>query len=207
MSHTNTKRTMAEMRSRILSAALCAVLIVISVSAASCAAAPTEEEALEIIGELLPKTYLLNDIYFGVGVSYTDDGSSYRYMPVTDDSPYLTEAELREATEAVFSSDYAESIFDIYLSGYSDEGTGSVIYARYIENEDRLWIDTYAEGLVTSTRTYDLDTVEITSLTSRFIIFTAQSYLDGTADEVIEITITSETTDDGSVWRINSATY
>ncbi len=201
------KRTRAEMRSKVISAALCAVLIVISVSAASCAAAPTEEEALEIIGELLPKTYLLNDIYFGVGMSYTDDGSSSRYMPVTDDSPYLTEAELREATEAVFSSDYAESIFDIYLSGYSDEDTGSVIYARYIENEDRLWIDTYAEGLVTSTRTYDLESVEITSLTSRFIVFTAQSYLDGAADEVIEITITSETTDDGSVWRINSATY
>ena len=60
---------------------------------------------------------------------------------------------------------------------------------------------------MTSTRTYDLESVEITSLTSRFIVFTAQSYLDGEADEVIEITITSETTDDGSVWRINSATY
>lgn len=181
---------------------------VLPISFVSCAAAPTEDEAIEIIESLLPRTYLLNEIYFGKGMDYIDDGSVGRYMPVSDDSPYLTEEELRTATEAVFSSDYSEAIFDIYLTGYSDDDTGSIIYARYYEYGDRLYIDTEAEVLVSSERTYDLESVEITSLSSRFIVFTAQSYLDGVADEVIEITITSEKDDDGeTVWRVNSATY
>ncbi len=197
------------MRNKALSIALALVFAaLLPAGLVSCAAAPTEDEAIEIIENLLPRTYLLNEIYFGEGMDYIDDGSEGRYMPVSDDSPYLTEEELRTATEAVFSSDYCEAIFDIYLTGYSDDDTGSIIYARYYEYGDRLYIDTEAEVLVSSERTYDLESVEITSLSSRFIVFTAQSYLDGTADEVIEITITSEKSDDGeNVWRINSATY
>ncbi|MCD8056488.1 MAG: hypothetical protein LUE25_07265 [Clostridiales bacterium] len=197
------------MRNKALSVALALVFAaVLPISFVSCEAAPTEDEAIGIIENLLPRTYLLNEIYFGVGMDYIDDGSEGKYMPVSDDSPYLTEEELRTATEAVFSSDYCESIFDIYLTGYSDDDTGSIIYARYYEYGDRLYIDTEAEVLVSYERTYDLESVEITSLSSRFIVFTAQSYLDGTADEVIEITITSEKDDDGeTIWRINSATY
>lgn len=209
MNMRRTELTRARMRNKALSIALALVFAaVLPISFVSCAAAPTEDEAIEIIENLLPRTYLLNEIYFGVGMDYIDDGSEGRYMPVSDDSPYLTEEELRTATEAVFSSDYSEAIFDIYLTGYSDDDTGSIIYARYYEYGDRLYIDTEAEVLVSSERTYDLESVEITSISSRFIVFTAQSYLDGTADEVIEITITSEKSDDGeTIWRINSATY
>ena len=209
MNMRRTKLTRARMRNKTLSIALALVFAaVLPISFVSCAAVPTEDEAIEIIENLLPRTYLLNEIYFGKGLDYIDDGSEGRYMPVSDDSPYLTEEELRTATEAVFSSDYSEAIFDIYLTGYSDDDTGSIIYARYYEYGDRLYIDTEAEVLVSSERTYDLESVEITSISSRFIVFTAQSYLDGTADEVIEITITSEKDDDGeTIWRINSATY
>lgn len=204
-----TELTRARMRNKALFAALALVFAaVLPISFVSCASAPTEDEAIEIIENLLPRTYLLNEIYFGAGMDYIDDGSEGRYMPVSDDSPYLTEEELRTATEAVFSSDYCEAIFDIYLTGYSDDDTGSIIYARYYEYGDRLYIDTEAEVLVSFERTYDLESVEITSISSRFIVFTTQSYLDGTADEVIEITITSEKSDDGeTIWRINSATY
>lgn len=191
---------------------LAALIIAVSMVITSCGSI-TDEEATGIISELLPKTYELNKILFGPGLPYEKvpgGTDALLYLPVSEDAPYRTEEELREATLLVFSPDYAESIFDLIFSGYSygESGSGtenkSVMYARYIEGDDGiLRVNINFEPIVKTSRTYNLDTIEIISKNNRRIIAKVGSIVDGKADMTVKITFVN--TDDG--WRVDSATY
>ena len=191
---------------------LIALLIVATLAFTSCGSI-TDDEAKDIIRELLPKTYELNDILFGPGLpdaKVPGGTDALLYLPVSEDAPYRTEEELREATLLVFSPDYAESIFELIFSGYSIEESESkseskgVIFARYFDGDDGiLRVNVNFEPIVKKSRTYDLDTIEIISKNNRRIIAKVGSIVDGKADVTVKITFLN--TDNG--WRVDSATY
>ena len=191
---------------------LIALLLVATLAFTSCGCI-TDDEAKDIIRELLPKTYELNDILFGPGLPYEKvpgGTDALLYLPVSEDAPYRTEEELREATLLVFSPDYAESIFELIFSGYSIEESESkseskgVIFARYFDGDDGiLRVNVNFEPIVKKSRTYDLDTIEIISKNNRRIIAKVGSIVDGKADVTVKITFLN--TDNG--WRVDSATY
>lgn len=191
---------------------LTALLIVSAVVFTSCGSI-TDDEAKDIIRELLPKTYELNDILFGPGLPYEKvpgGTDALLYLPVTKEAPYQNEKELKEATLLVFSPDYAESIFNLIFSGYSigesesKSDSKGVIFARYFDGDDGiLRVNVNFEPIVKKSRTYDLNTIEIISKSNRRIIAKVGSIIDGKADVTVKITFVN--TDNG--WRVDSATY
>ncbi len=210
----------------LTAAALLAVLT-------GCSKGPEEEEAKKIVAALVEASLPLNDIYYGDGmkVEKKEDDMPAFYANVVDDAPYLTEAELREATLEVFTENFASAIiFKTFLEGYSSEGTSGVVYARYIENGDRLQKRIDFEQLIESgkSRTYDLENIEILSSRKNEIKATLHSYVAGVRDVDVEVMIrrekrepnagsdaetAPETTETnvleggGYVWRLDSPTY
>lgn len=173
----------------------------------SCVEKLTQEEALAVAGELVSASLELNEIYYGEGLPYTDeDDAAVMYAPVTDEAKYVTEAELREATLKVFTEAYATSVFSMYLTGYSDD-EGGVIYARYIDNGERLTVNLQAEPLVENTRTYDLDSGKIIKLRRKMIVVEYDTFVDGVSDGKVEVTLRLVDSESGKVWRLDSPTY
>lgn len=177
----------------------------------SCAEPPTEEEAKSIAEALIKSSYELNRIYYGEGLPHVEPEANSIYADVTDDAAYLTEDELREATLAVYTELYADSIFRMYLSGYSDEDTGSVIYPRYVESEDRLTVNLNIEPLISGERTYDFGSAVIKKCKAKMIVIEYDTYVDGEPDIKVEVTLRPQKIerDDYTVteWRIDSPTY
>ncbi len=192
--------------------------VLLTVSLFGCAEGLPDDEAAAVVADLVEKSLEFNVIYFGEGMPAEADGDEDYvgyYSGVTDDAPYITEAELREATLGVFTEKYSSVLFSTFLSGISDTDSGGVVYARYVENEDRLTKKTNYEPLVTSIRTYDLENITITKSTPDEIKATLSSYIDGKKDVDVEVTVKleerqTEGTGEGgvtSVWRLDSPTY
>ena len=183
------------------------ILILSMLCLPSCVKKLTDEEALAVAGELVTASIELNEIYYGKGLPYADDDdAAVMYAPVTDEAKYITEAELREATLSVFTENYATSVFTMYLTGYSDD-EGGVIYARYVDNGERLTVNLQSEPLVEHTRTYDLDSAQIIKLRRKMIVVSYDTLVDGKPDVKVEVTIRLVETENGNVWRIDSPTY
>ena len=183
---------------------------------------PSDEEAVKIVAELVEASYELNDIYFGAGMKSEveeKEGFAGIYGYVSDDAPYKMESELREATLNVFTKDYSNIIFQTFLSGYSDDKSGAVVYARYIENGDRLMKRADYEPLVPDARTYDLDNITIVSSRAQTIKATLHSFVNGVPDVDVTVTLRLEERErDGEetgsltdpyemVWRLDTPTY
>lgn len=87
------------------------------------------------LDELLPLSYELNEIYFGEGLPQTDDQAlvdklygafaanvkSLNYHPVAEDCGYSSIAEIKAATEAVFTEDYCTYLYELAFDGISSD--------------------------------------------------------------------------------------
>ena len=164
----------------------------------SCAGGVPEDEAAGIVSELVEASLPLNEIYFGEGMPVEEDGYG-AYRAVTDDAPYLTEAALREATEAVFTGSYSEYLFGMFLTGYSDDDVDGVVYARYVENGDRLSMRVAGDVEKIPAREYDMDSIVIIRTTKDTI------EAEITSDDGTVVDVTARLEDAG--WRLDSPTY
>ena len=215
---------MRRMMTRLLLAALAAAMLAPALT--GCSRGPEEEEAKKIVASLVEASLPLNEIYYGDGmkVEENEDGMPAFYANVADDAPYLTEAELRNATLTVFTKNYAEQvIFKTFLEGFSSAGMSGVVYARYVENGDRLQKRINFDQLIESgrSRTYDLEDIEIIRSKKNEIRARLHSYVAGARDLDVEVTVRREerepgdtdvtesgvVTSDNFVWRLDSPTY
>lgn len=87
------------------------------------------------LDELLPLSYELNEIYFGEGLPQTDDRTlvdklygafaanvkSLNYHPVAEDCGYSSIADIKEATEAVFTDEYCAYLYELAFDGISSD--------------------------------------------------------------------------------------
>lgn len=193
------------------------VLLILTLAASmiftSCGELPTEEDVISAAKSLIPESVVLNGIYFGEGLPHEETaGASIMYATVSADAPYRTEDELRAATLDVFTENYANSLFTMYLAGYSDEGTGDVIYPRYVQYEDRLTVNVKVTPMIEDLRTYDLESIEVTGIKKTSAVVSVDSICDGEPSVTVEITLrlVSFKDEEGNVtqeWRIDSPTY
>ena len=131
-----------------------------------------------------------------------DDEDAILYAYVADDAPYLTEAALREGTLEVFTSDYAGYLFRTFLTGYSSGE--KAVYARYIENGDRLTMRIADDVDIFPPRGYDFDSVRIIS-TSKNLIRAEITSLPAENDPAVTVSVTVRLEPSG--WRLDSPTY
>ena len=64
------------------------LLLVLCISLSSCSGNMTDESARAELERLLPTSYEMNEIFWGKGLAYTEDGTNNRYMAVNEDCEY-----------------------------------------------------------------------------------------------------------------------
>ena len=171
------------------------LVLVISLSFASCEKRVSEKEATELVKELVKESYELNDILYGEGLSYIETESQSKYAPVDMNERYTTLYSLKEKMKEVFSSSYANSLIE-YIFSYSPGVYGGGTLPRYEEQGG--WIVVLKEYEKREVTEYNYDTVKIEKIKRKEIRATIKS----TENEVVEIVLVKEL--DG--WRLDSAT-
>ena len=197
---------------RILSFLLTAVMLF---SLASCGGSGlSNNEIRDIYADLIEQSYLLNDVFYGDGLPFTNDpetmaslagaSSRFSYMPVDKNALLQSEAEIREATLAVFTKSMCDHLFTLAFEGMSTDDEETVVYARYIEMEDILTvrIDLADEALPLG-RVYDLSTMDILNQNGSRIVASFATSVDGEPSVNVKLTLVK--TADG--WRLDSPTY
>lgn len=212
------------MKKRIVSAVL--AVLILTTSLVSCGGgAHSEEEIRAALEELLPKSFELNEIYFGKGLPmssdrekveefysiFDSDVEAVNYHPVDISCGYTTETDIREATLEVFTADYAEYLFGRAFSGISatfnegeeQEYTSTAVYAMYIEQDGILTVRiNLADEALPLGRVYDLDGMELTANEENFVAVKIPTEMNG---RVLDVELRLVLTPDG--WRLDSPTY
>ena len=192
----------------------------------------SEAEVSAVLGELIPASYPLNEIYFGEGLPISDDRAdveafyaaagmdndiSLNYHPVSPECEYTSVEAIKAATLEVFSESYSKYLFTMAFDGLSsvfnadteEQLTQTVSYARYMETDGILTVRmNIGEEAMPLNRTYDTNDIEIIrdklSGSHGYLLVEVQSYVDGQPDVKVEVKLVKNA--DGQ-FRLDSPTY
>jgi len=171
----------------------------------SCAGkGPELEEIKGRVEELVSASCELNAIYYGEGLpviteSYT--GTDYYFVDV-EKSDYDSMDSLKEATSAVYTSDYCEGIFETMFVGISND-IGAIL-PRFTEGDGGVLMqDKYLKNILPGDREFLFDTMTIEKSSKNRVTVRISATLDGEKDEdaVIELRL------EKGVWLLDSPTY
>ena len=179
-----------------------------------------EAEVKAAAAELIPKTEMLNEIFWGKGIPYFEDTntSNGNYFEASyaalKEYGFSTIAELDALTRAAFSTEYADIIMSTCTSSISDE-EGVQILARYYQKytdekmtePECIMVYTKALYFLEDKVEYDYDSITVTHSKKDTVFVTINCTVrtdDGkTQDKTLEIGLVEEA--DG--WRIDTPTY
>lgn len=160
------------MKQKFRIAILVVCLLILPLSACRRSTPPALETIYDEAVSLIEASYAVNDIVFGHGLPVYRIGSEYAeryhlyddndyadYEYVTEKSPYRSIAEIQDALERVYSTDYLNSLYTGLFSGFTTE-TG-IVRAQYYEKNNQLYQSVGYEPLVTWQRIYDYSTLRI----------------------------------------------
>ena len=205
---------------------LFAISVFFVITLCSCGAKYSEEEIKAALDELIPASYEMNEIYFGKGLPISEDEETLNefyshfdsdieminYHPVSADCPYQNETELREATLAVFTEDYAEYLFQRAFAGISAqmqniEGLTEVhnaIYAMYIEENGVLTVRLNLEDdAIPLGREFKIDELKIVAQKDNIVVVSIPTFINSVYSMEVELRLVK--TQNG--WRLDSPTY
>lgn len=154
----------------------------------------TEDEAKDILSELLPLSYEFNEIFWGKGLDTLSAENNEIYAKVDEKYGYTSADDILTAASEVFSSEYLEIIKSAVFDGNEEEG----INPRYMDIGGVLKADTSNKGFDIKGN-IETDSVKIKRQNSKVVTLTAD-YADG-GSTVIQLV------NENGVWKLNSATY
>ena len=177
---------------------------------------PALEDIYDTVICLIEQSYAVNDVVFGHGLPVWAIGSEYAelqhmysendyadYQYVTEYAPFRSTEEIKTAMEAVYSSDYLESLYETMFDGmaYGDRVSRAQLY----ENDTWLYQSVDYRPLVTWQRIYDYASMRIVSPSSAtYVTIEMDSYLeDGSGAQAVRLGFSLE----NSVWRLDTPTY
>ena len=191
-------------KKRIFSLLMAALLVLTLLSSVtSCASKPPELELVyDRLVELIEASHEINVVMFGAGLPVyprdTDEEALlHRYYGfyqdgrefVTEYSKFGNIEAIKAAASKVYSEDYCTSVFESLFTGYaSDVIAGSILPARYSEDEVRMYQNSNVTPLVTGTRVYDYATMRIVSPSrGNYLIVEINSYAENKPDEWVTV--------------------
>ena len=174
-------------------------------------------EVPDAAAELIEASYEINTVFFGdglptIGYDGIDELLGDSYSALSEDSPYKSEAEIKEAALKVYTEDYCEFLFEKAFIGQNvdftdkdDNITETVqIPARYLTYNGELIVRYVDEDeILKLNRTYDTSNVRIVKKYRKKVVIGVQAFVDGVPDG--EETFTLEITPSG--WRLDDPTY
>lgn len=176
----------------------CVILFALVLPFASCER-QDEAQSIEIVKDLIERSYTLNVVYYGEGLPYDAEKQvEGEYYEVTEDAPFRIRNDLIVETRAVFSEDIALGLLGAYLDGYSNMGV--VVYARYLTGPDG-YLTVYKDykNVNDQITKYDTSSVQIIKNRKNKIVASVTSEDGG---ETIEVTLIYE----NDAWKLDSPT-
>ena len=199
------------------------LILIISIAAlTSCGDKKYDEAEVKAAAkELIKSSVMLNEIYWGEGIPYTDDkntsdGSFYMAL---DSYCYLKGFtnldELKAITEKTFSKEFCKSqIYSSVLANVQD-GTDTAFLTRYYQKYDvddlktpeYIMVNTNWEQLLYGDVEYDYESIKVIGSEKEtvYVTLNATVTLDDLAPQTREIRVSLVEEDDG--WRLDSPTY
>ena len=208
---------------RVIALMLC-VLCMMTVMLSSCGGrAPKTEAIYDRVVELIEASYELNTVYHGQGLPVYKTDSEYAefthlyynfadkgiYEMVTPYAKFQSIADIKEASEKVYSKKLLEEVFyPAAFTGYAiSDGVGGshYAYARFLEKEGQLY--QYVEkGYDIQMRVYDYSTMKvIRPSTSKAFYVSIVSREQGSPETATEETLRFVLQDDGQ-WYLDTFT-
>lgn len=181
-----------KMKRRILKNSLLIIVCLLTAAVLCSCGSMTDETVRTELERLLPESYEMNEIFWGKGLEYIDDGSKNRYMLVKEDCKYGSTQDIIDKASEIFSEDYVNIIKDAIFTNSDD------IDPRYIDVNGELRVDRNNKGFNIQGN-IKIDSAVIKKQNSRMVVVSAE-YEDGGKTEITLIL------QDGK-WYLNSPTY
>lgn len=196
------------MKNKLIAAAL---LLCLAVSLCGCAEKITKEELKEVLPALVDNSFLLNEIYFGEGFLPSGeagkDSDVYGYYYVNGDQHgFYSISEIKEATEKIFTPEYAAILYTAAFEGVATEET--VVAPRYMEGELGILQSMHTTVYDLADRSYDYSTLQIVKNRSDRAVVEIETVADGdrqTVELIVVRYIDAETGE--KTYRLDSPTY
>lgn len=168
------------------------ICVVTALLLCSCGGSMTDESVKAELERLLPLSYEMNEIFWGKGLPYEDNGSNAKMKPVTEDCGYTSTEDILSKAAEIFSEGYMKDIKEAVFTDGDDTD------ARYVDINGVLKIDTSKKGFDIKGN-IDVSTAKIKKQNSGMVIVTAE-YEDGGQTELTLVL------QDGQ-WYLDSPTY
>ena len=179
-----------------------------------------EQEVLTAARELIGKSYLLNEIYYGKGIPCTTDASTANGYYYEADIRYLMEndfrtlEELRAMTTAVFTEGLCNLIFTTKLSSVIDEDnvqSMSRYYQKYSDLEGKepecIMVYTKAINLLTGDILYDYDSLRVDGVKGQYVTVALEAIVFNDKGDSQTATLKIRMLEEDEGWRLDSPTY
>ena len=189
-------------------------------SLASCDRSYDEGEVLSVAAELIDAAVVLNEIFYGEGLPYTQNESTANGAYYEASAYYLQDVgietvdDIKDMARLVFSKDYCEQIFGTVLSPVTDSDY-ILAMARYYQATDSstgeptaIMVYSKAEPLLTDEMEYDYDSLVCEgSRGSRVYVKIAVTVKDSESGEYHTLYRSIALIEEADGWRIDSPSY
>ncbi len=197
------------------------LLIITSLfSLASCNRSYDEEEVKAAAKDLIERSVMFNEIYWGEGISYIENPSTsngaYHEANFFDLQKYgfSTIEELKKMTEEVYSKSYCNAIFNAAFSSVSDEDEIH-FFARYYQkyedeeqkNPECIMVYGYAENLLPDKVEYLYETITVTHSKGEVVYITIDAIVTRSEDKIQTRTRRIALIEEEDGWRLNGPSY
>ena len=175
-----------------------------------------ENEVLEAAKNLIPKSVILNELFYGYGIS--PDLSSTKFSGVYYEAEYMSQKkfgietvnEMKDMVRECFSSDYSDLIISTKLSSILDENGTPIALVRYYQDPTDTEIIMVNKDAVIDLKDkleYLYDTLSVTESRGEEVFVTLDVKI--TTDDKKEQTRTVNIAliEENGEWKINSPTY
>ena len=204
---------------KVLSVLLIAAVLLSVLTLSSCDRKYDEDEVLENAEKLLRTAEILNEVYYGRGISYIhtsyQDGYYYEADPIhLATLGFSTIDELKRMTLATFTAGYANELFSTKLNMIVDND-GVYEMARYFQRydtenpEEPVCIMVYSKAKIVKKGSivYDYSSLRVTGVKKQtvYVTVTATVYDDDGNSQKTNIVLNLIEEDNG--WRIDNPCY
>ncbi len=197
---------------RKLTAALLSAVLLSAILLTACAMPLkiSDEEALAVLQDLVPKSHAINVIFFGEGLpaveeGYEEEHTDTAYFPVREDCGYDSIRAIREAAERIYSSRYLEGVYVTAFQGLSSESSDGMVdlsySARYREIGGKLMVNVAAPSVAIRGELQVL-TAEVGKKTPDYVVVSS-SVTENGKTFTVEFFLTRE----NGVWLLDGPTY
>lgn len=172
-----------------------------AISMVGCGCGVEDDVAIELVKDLVYRSYELNVVYYGEGLEYEPSPNPNDiYLRAKTGQPLASKNELTKRTREVFSSTLAENMIRTAFNGISNDPSLGSVQSRYtlLGDPDWIYVNKNYEPVVEKAAVYNYDTIVITKTSGSFIEATIQTQ----EGRVVEVTLVLE----NDVWKLDSIT-